>query len=114
MKGDTMKNIAIILTAILLILVTPVMAGTLEDFLVDNWGWMGAALTALVTFFIPGTRSAWNVIFRTVVGALLTKKALIKVVMYFGDKLVNSTKTNLDNAVWIDVREALIKELNGG
>jgi len=86
----------------------------MTEFIINNWQWVSAAVAALVSFFLPGTRTAWNAVFRVLVNALLTKRAIIKVVIYLGDKLVESTKTGIDNAVWVDVRKALIKELNDG
>ena len=84
----------------------------MEQWLIDNWQWLAGALGALVSFFVPGTRSAWNVVFRVIVRTVLTKKAIIKLVVSLIDPVVKNSKTKIDDALWVDIKGALLKEMN--
>ena len=79
----------------------------MEQFFTEHWEWLAGIIGILMTYLVPGLRWLWVLLFKS----LVTKRALIKVVLYFGDDLVKSKKTNLDDAIWVDVRKALMKEL---
>lgn len=75
----------------------------------EHWEWVWGAVAFLASYIFPATRSIWIIVAR----ALLTEKTFIRVFIWFGDKLVVSTKNSLDNTLWRPVKEALIRKLNG-
>ena len=56
------------------------------------WGLIKRVLSALVT-------------------ALLTQKMMLKLMVVFGEWLVNTSKNELDNDFWVPIKESLEAEL---
>ena len=80
----------------------------LQEFYAEYWEYVWGVVAFLASYIFPTTRTLWLVIAKT----LLTEKAFIRVFIWFGDRLVKSTKNTLDNTLWIPVRKALIEKLN--
>jgi hypothetical protein len=81
----------------------------MNDFVNANWEWLLGVLGFVISYALPTTRVFWVIILK----AFLTEAAFIRVFIWFGDKLVASTKNSLDNTLWRPAREALIKKMNG-
>lgn len=79
----------------------------IKDLIVNNLTESLVIAGFFISFFVPGLRNIWLIMFRV----LTTKRALIQAVLYFGGKAVEHTETKLDDIWWTDVKKALIEEL---
>ena len=79
----------------------------IKDFLSEYYPWVLMALGGGTSFFIPLTREIWMIILR----AFLTRRAIIRLFIHFGDWLVNLTETPIDNELWVEARKRLLEEL---
>ena len=80
----------------------------IQQFILDHIEWFIAAFAGGTSFFIPMTREIWIIILR----AFITKKAIIRIFIHFGDWLVEQIPGTVDDELWADARKALLAEIN--
>jgi hypothetical protein len=79
----------------------------IKDFLTEHYLWVIALFAGGTTFLFPMTKGIWVIILR----AMVSRKAIIRIFIHFGDYLVSVIPGTVDNELWAEAKKALIEEL---
>jgi hypothetical protein len=79
----------------------------IKQFILDNIWYFVALFAGGTTFLVPMTKEIWIIILR----AMISRKAIIRVFIHFGDYLVTLIPGTVDNELWAEAKKALIEEL---
>ena len=79
----------------------------IKDFILEHIWYFVALIAGGTTFLLPMTKEIWIIILR----AMISRKAIIRVFIHFGDYLVGIIPGTVDNELWAEAKKALIEEL---
>ena len=79
----------------------------INDFVARYYPYLLGLLVGGTTFIIPMTKEVWIIILR----AMISRKAIIRVFIHFGDYLVDLIPGTVDNELWAEAKKALVEEL---
>ena len=78
------------------------------EFVKQYYPYIAGLFVGGTSFLIPLTRELWIIILRS----FITRKAIIRIFIHFGDWLVSLSNTKIDDELWGDARKSLIEEIS--